>query len=86
VLAEGNSPAAGREVLSDEDRRVERVLLELRLLEGVPLSVLDENGVAEAKVAVGDGFLTQSGFDGGRAVLTDEGRLLADGIVRRLLA
>jgi oxygen-independent coproporphyrinogen-3 oxidase len=86
VLAEGNSPAAAREVLSEEDRRVERVLLELRLLEGVPLSVLDENGVAEAKVAVGDGLLSQSGFDAGRAVLTDEGRLLADGIVRRLLS
>jgi putative oxygen-independent coproporphyrinogen III oxidase len=86
VLAEGKSPAAAREVLSEEDRRVERVLLELRLLEGVPLSVLDENGVAEAKVAVGDGLLSQPGFDAGRAVLTDEGRLLADGIVRRLVA
>jgi hypothetical protein len=49
------------------------------------LDVLDENGVAEAKVAVSDGLLSQWAFDAGRAVLTDEGRLLADGIVRRLL-
>ncbi|TCO50833.1 radical SAM family heme chaperone HemW [Actinocrispum wychmicini] len=85
VLAAGRSPAAAREVLSEEDRRVERVLLELRLAEGLPLDVLDESGVAEAKVAVSDGLLSQWAFDAGRAVLTDEGRLLADGIVRRLL-
>jgi coproporphyrinogen III oxidase-like Fe-S oxidoreductase len=85
VLAEGKSPAAGREILGEEDRRVERVLLELRLAEGLPLDVLDETGVAEAKVAVSDGLLSQSAFDSGRAVLTDDGRLLADGIVRRLL-
>ncbi|CAM4058716.1 radical SAM family heme chaperone HemW [Kibdelosporangium persicum] len=85
TLAEGRSPAAAREILSEEDRRVERVLLELRLAEGLPLGVLDESGVAEAKVAVSDGLLSQSAFDAGRAVLTDEGRLLADGIVRRLL-
>jgi putative oxygen-independent coproporphyrinogen III oxidase len=85
VLASGQSPAAAREVLSEDDRRVERVMLELRLVEGLPLDVLDENGVAEAKVAVSDGLLSQWAFDAGRAVLTDEGRLLADGIVRRLL-
>jgi hypothetical protein len=60
-------------------------MLELRLAEGLPLDVLDEPGVAEAKVAVSDGLLSQWAFDAGRAVLTDEGRLLADGIVRRLL-
>ncbi len=85
TLAEGRSPAAAREILSEEDLRVERVLLEIRLTEGLPLSVLDEPGVAEAKAAVADGLLSQSAFDGGRAVLTDEGRLLADAIVRRLL-
>lgn len=40
ALAEGRSPGAGRELLSEEDRRVERILLELRLVEGVPLSLL----------------------------------------------
>jgi putative oxygen-independent coproporphyrinogen III oxidase len=84
-LAEGRSPAAAREELSEEDQRMERVMLELRLAEGLPLDVLDEPGVAEAKAAVGDGLLSQWAFDAGRAVLTDEGRLLADGIVRRLL-
>jgi oxygen-independent coproporphyrinogen-3 oxidase len=85
ALAKGHSPAAGREILSEEDKRVERVMLQLRLVEGVPLEILDEPGVAEAKAAVADGLLSQYAFDAGRAVLTDEGRLLADGIVRRLL-
>ena len=37
-LGDGLSPALAREVLTDEDRRVERVLLEIRLREGLPLS------------------------------------------------
>ncbi len=36
ALASGRSPGAGREILTEEDRRVERVLLELRLREGAP--------------------------------------------------
>ena len=35
ALSAGDSPALAREVLSDEDRRVERVLLELRLRDGL---------------------------------------------------
>ncbi len=35
-LAQGVSPAAGRETLSAEDRRIERVLLGVRLVEGHP--------------------------------------------------
>ena len=35
-IAAGVSPAHGRELLDDETRRVERVLLELRLRDGLP--------------------------------------------------
>ncbi|MFD9706022.1 radical SAM family heme chaperone HemW [Lentzea sp. NPDC059081] len=83
LLSEGKSPAAGREVLSAEDQRVERVLLELRLAEGLPLDVLDSAGREEAKQAIADGLLEPSDD---RCVLTDRGRLLADAVVRRLLA
>ncbi|SEQ61400.1 oxygen-independent coproporphyrinogen-3 oxidase [Lentzea xinjiangensis] len=82
VLAEGRSPAAGREVLSEEDRRVERVLLELRLAEGLPMDVLDDAGRAEARSAMADGLLEPLAD---RCVLTARGRLLADAVVRRLL-
>jgi oxygen-independent coproporphyrinogen-3 oxidase len=84
LLASGASPAAGREVLSDDDRRVERVLLELRLAAGLPLDALDPDGQAEAKVAAADGLLDPAALDVGRCVLTDRGRLLADAVVRRL--
>ena len=55
LLAEGRSPAAGRELLTVDDRRVERVMLELRLSDGLPASVLSGAAYAEAAVAVSDG-------------------------------
>jgi putative oxygen-independent coproporphyrinogen III oxidase len=81
-LAEGVSPAHAREVLDDETRRVERVLLEIRLRDGLSLDVLDEGGLVAAKDAVDRGLAVS---DSGRLVLTRTGRLLADGVVRDLL-
>ncbi|MCU1588707.1 MAG: coproporphyrinogen oxidase [Frankiales bacterium] len=79
-LAAGVSPALAREVLSPQDRQVERVLLEIRLREGMPLDVLGDP--ARAVALVEDGLLEP--LDGGRAVLTLKGRLLADAVVRAL--
>ncbi|WP_228772012.1 radical SAM family heme chaperone HemW [Actinokineospora iranica] len=84
LLAEGRSPAAGRERLSADDQRVERVLLELRLAEGLPVDALDRPAVAEAEMAVRDGLLDGPALAAGRCVLTSRGRLLADAVVRRL--
>lgn len=85
ALAEGRSPGAGREVLPEEDRRVERILLELRLLDGCPLSLLKSAGAAAAARALADGLLDPGPYEQGRAVLTLRGRLLADGVVRDLV-
>jgi oxygen-independent coproporphyrinogen-3 oxidase len=82
-LAAGVSPAHARELLDEETRRVERVLLELRLSEGLDLSVLDESG-RDAVPDVVDRGLARIEAD--RMVLTREGRLLADGVVRLLLS
>jgi putative oxygen-independent coproporphyrinogen III oxidase len=84
VLAEGRSPAVGREVLTDADRTIERILLELRLADGLPLTALAGTAPAEARAAVGDGLLDGTALDEGRCVLTRRGRLLADSVVRRL--
>ena len=87
LLAAGHSPAAGREVLTDADRHLERVMLELRLAEGLSLDALDADGAREARVAAAEGLLQESALDAtARAVLTDRGRLLADGVVRRLVS
>ncbi|MFI5693402.1 radical SAM family heme chaperone HemW [Kribbella sp. NPDC051586] len=76
------SPAQARETLDEETRRVERVLLEVRLEAGVPLEILDDGGLAAVEQVVGDGLAV---IDGDRLVLTDRGRLLADAVVRDLL-
>jgi putative oxygen-independent coproporphyrinogen III oxidase len=81
-LAEGLSPAYAREVLTPEDRRVERILLELRLADGLTTSLLTTTELsrlddlrARRLAAVQDGKL----------ILTSSGRLLADGVIRELV-
>jgi oxygen-independent coproporphyrinogen-3 oxidase len=84
VLAAGCSPAAGREVLSSEEQYTEQVMLGLRLADGLPRAELDAPARAIADRAVSDGLLTAT--PAGRLVLTRSGRLLADAVVRNLLA
>ncbi|MEA5119363.1 MAG: coproporphyrinogen III oxidase, partial [Propionicimonas sp.] len=81
-LAGGQSPAEAREVLDDQQRRVERVLLELRLAEGLELAVLTPTEARRVPTIVAAGWGLA---DAGRLRLTLPGRLLADGIVRDLL-
>jgi oxygen-independent coproporphyrinogen-3 oxidase len=81
-LGAGASPAYAREQLDDETRRVERVLLEIRLRDGLPAKVLDDAGRTAAEDAVARGLLT---VEDERLVLTRPGRLLADAVVRDLL-
>ena len=77
------SPAQAREVLAPEDRRVERVLLELRLREGLDVDVLDGAGRAAVPGLVERGLLAERA---GRIALTERARLLADGVVRELVS
>ena len=81
-LADGESPAHAREILTADDRRLEQVLLEIRLAEGMPLDRLSSRGrgrlddlAARSLVVVSDDRLR----------LTLTGRLLADAIVRELV-
>jgi len=85
ALAEGRTPALGREVLAGEDRRVERILLELRLVEGCPLDLLTGTGRKAADRALAEGLLEPGPYALGRAALTLRGRLLADAVVRDLV-
>jgi putative oxygen-independent coproporphyrinogen III oxidase len=74
-LAEGKSPGQGREILTEQDQHTERVLLGMRLAEGLPAEGLDVSRVDPALLRIHDG----------RATLTLRGRLLADAVVRDLL-
>jgi oxygen-independent coproporphyrinogen-3 oxidase len=84
-LAQGRSPGHAREVLTDEQRRLERVLLGLRLVAGHPLADLHDAGRAAAARAVAAGLLEPAAYTEGRAALTLRGRLLADAVVRDLV-
>jgi oxygen-independent coproporphyrinogen-3 oxidase len=81
-LAAAVSPAAAREVLDAETRRIERVLLELRLRDGLPVLALDQAGRAVVADLTARGLVE---LHAERLVLTLPGRLLADGVVRELL-
>jgi oxygen-independent coproporphyrinogen-3 oxidase len=81
-VAHGGLPAADWEDLTAADRYLERVMLALRLRTGLPLADLDADGNAAARRIAGDGLVT---IVDDRLILTDRGRLLADGVVRDLV-
>jgi len=85
-LAAGVSPAHAREVLDDETRRVERVLLEVRIREGLEGEALPPEGRAAVPGLV-ERTLVEAGpwEQEDRVVLTRTGRLLADLVVRDLI-
>jgi coproporphyrinogen III oxidase-like Fe-S oxidoreductase len=84
-IAAGVSPAAGRETLDAPTRAVERVLLETRLADGMPLDRLAPAGRTAVAGLIADGLVLPRPALAGRVVLTRPGRLLADAVVRRLL-
>jgi oxygen-independent coproporphyrinogen-3 oxidase len=88
-LVEGVSPAAGRESLDDRTRLEERILLEIRVESG--LSVDQAKAVNPHAGKLIAGFIADELVDPGSAlrgtlILTLKGRLLADSLVRQLLA
>jgi oxygen-independent coproporphyrinogen-3 oxidase len=83
-IAAGNSPGQAREVLSEAERQLERVMLLIRLAEGCPVEVLGPAGRANAESVVAEGLADSGALAGGRIVLTGRGRLLADIVTRKL--
>jgi putative oxygen-independent coproporphyrinogen III oxidase len=82
----GVSPAAGRELLTDEQRYDERVLLAVRLVHGLPVEDLRPEGKSVLAGLIAEGLVDgPSAGQPRRVVLTLRGRLLADTVVRRLL-
>ena len=81
-LAGGDSAIGGFERLDTRSRHYEEVLLGIRLRGGLDTALLSDTERVRAERAVGSGLLDR---DGDRLVLTDRGRLLADGVVRDIL-
>ncbi|GAC1510777.1 MAG: radical SAM family heme chaperone HemW [Pseudarthrobacter sp.] len=84
-LAQGLSPAAGRETLDAETRDVERVMLEARLVSGLAIATLGESGRHAVAGLMAEGLVDAAAAIKGTLVLTLKGRLLADAVVRRIL-
>jgi oxygen-independent coproporphyrinogen-3 oxidase len=82
-LADGLLPVADFEQLDAATLHVEDVMLRLRLRDGLPMAVLGDGERARAETAIADGLVV---LRSDRLVLTDRGRLLADAVVRSLLA
>ena len=82
----GESPAAGRETLDPETRRVERVLLGSRIREGIAVRELTASGRTAVAGLIADELVDPRAALQGTITLTLKGRLLADLVVRRLLA
>ena len=82
----GESPAAGRETLDPATRRVERVLLGSRIREGIAVRELTASGRTAVAGLIADELVDPRAALQGTITLTLKGRLLADLVVRRLLA
>src|SRR5689334_3648320 len=78
-LAAGVSPGQARELLTADDRRVEDIMLRVRLADGIPLAQVDDRG---AKQALEDGLLVPEPYANGQLILNLRGRLLADAVIR----
>lgn len=86
----GQSPAAAREVLGEQTRRFEDIMLQVRVIDGLDVSRLLEGGDAariEASLnwLQGQGLIDPEARAGGRVQLTLQGRLLGDAVTRELL-
>ncbi|ALA67759.1 radical SAM family heme chaperone HemW [Corynebacterium lactis] len=83
TVSAGELPIKDSETLTDEDRHVEKIMLGLRLSEGIDVALLHEEERRRARRQADEGMLV---FDGGRVRLTDRGRLLADAIIVDILS
>ncbi|PWH05626.1 coproporphyrinogen III oxidase [Brachybacterium endophyticum] len=85
LLARDELPVQESEQLSEHDRLLERIMLELRIVDGLAVAEIPEQTRGMLAVHRDRGHLDATALADGRAVLTREGRLLADAVIRDLV-
>lgn len=85
-IAEGVSPALAREILGEDERYMERVMLALRIREGLSIGDLRSGVQPVVASAIAAEIVEPRAALEGTLVLTRKGRLVADGLARDLLS
>lgn len=83
MLAENAFPIDGTETISDEEEHFEKIMLGLRLKEGIPREWIGRGAQGVVDKHVRGGVLAE---EAGRIFATDAGRLLIDGVITDILA
>ncbi|WP_152346290.1 radical SAM family heme chaperone HemW [Brevibacterium sp. CFH 10365] len=83
-LGAGESPSIGREVLDDQTREIERIMLAARIDRELRLDSLAPGSEQAIRTFVRQGLLDADGVEAGWFQPTLQGRLLADHMVRVL--
>lgn len=85
-LRDRSSPAAAREILDEDTRYMEDVMLAARIRDGLPLGRLRAEGRDRTPWLAQQGLIDAQALDDDVVRLTLHGRLLGDAVVRELTA
>ncbi|MFR9480988.1 radical SAM family heme chaperone HemW [Corynebacterium amycolatum] len=87
TISGGELPIKDSEGLTAEDRHTEKIMLGLRLAEGIDANLLGEDELGKARRQAEAGMVEFVSVDGGQRIqLTNRGRLLADAIIVDILS
>ncbi|EEB62929.1 radical SAM family heme chaperone HemW [Corynebacterium amycolatum] len=87
TISGGELPIKDSEELTAEDRHTEKIMLGLRLAEGIDANLLGEDELGKARRQAEAGMVEFVSVDGGQRIqLTNRGRLLADAIIVDILS
>ena len=87
TISGGELPIKDSERLTAEDRHTEKIMLGLRLAEGIDANLLGEDELDKARRQAEAGMVEFVSVDGGQRIqLTNRGRLLADAIIVDILS
>jgi len=84
-ILQGQSPELSHEILTAENLSDEFIMLQIRRSEGILHNRLSSAQIAKAEEFLNSGFLDSASWQDMRLVLSRDGRLIADKIVRELV-